>query len=250
MAASRERRAGSVVQNQLMLHVFDMDGTLLHGTSANEEIARELGRSAEIQTLDEALIGGEISAHDYAAAVCDVLYHDLTDETVHAVFHRSPWLHGMADVVADITARGERCAVITMSPLFFADKLRDAGFGDVHGAAFPQLPMGKGASVAGILTRGDKVRITAELLTRYDLDHDRCIAYGDSATDVPLFRFLRKTVAVNATRELSELATVSLRGTDLWAIYQGARATFQLDSVSPTIRQRQSTVDSPTSAPI
>jgi phosphoserine phosphatase len=49
------------------------------------------------------------------------------------------------------------------------------------------------------------------------------VAYGDSASDVPLFGWLRHSVAVNATPQLRRLAAVAVDGTDLRPAYQAAR---------------------------
>ena len=76
---------------------------------------------------------------------------------------------------------------------------------------------------AGILTPDDKPRLVRERLTELDLSIERCVAYGDSMSDAPLFRMLRHTVAVNADDHLLELAAARYDGDDLWPAYELGR---------------------------
>jgi phosphoserine phosphatase len=48
------------------LHVFDMDGTLLRGTTAAIEISRRVGRLQPLAELERRFAGEEISAPDFA----------------------------------------------------------------------------------------------------------------------------------------------------------------------------------------
>jgi phosphoserine phosphatase len=66
------------------------------------------------------------------------------------------------------------------------------------------------------------VRITDEL--RGGLPLSRCVAYGDSLSDAPLFAHLTATVAVNADHHLEDLAAVGYRGGSLWEAYALGRA--------------------------
>jgi phosphoserine phosphatase len=88
--------------------------------------------------------------------------------------------------------------VITTSPDFFAAHLVGLGFDEVVASRFPPRPFATPIDPAGILTPCDKVRIVEELRVRYGLPRSRCVAYGDSISDAPLFRHLGAMVAINA----------------------------------------------------
>jgi phosphoserine phosphatase len=207
----------------MALHVFDMDGTLLKGTSASLRIAQHLGCAEELAGLEARLATAEIDPRGFAAAV-HVLWQELTRQTVAEVFDACPWLDGIPEVCADIRQRGERSVVITMSPDFFAQNLLGLGFDAVAASRFPALPFREPLDPGGILSPGDKVRIVEELRARHVLPLSRCVAYGDSMSDAPLFRWLANTVAVNADHHLAELAAVSYRGDDLADAYALGRA--------------------------
>ena len=211
------------------LHIFDMDGTLLEGTTASLQIARHLGSTEQLAELEAQFAAGEIDTRAFAAAIHE-LWRELTSLAVADAFTVSPWLTGIPEVCADVRERGERSVVITMSPDFFARHLLELGFDEVVASRFPALPFGEPLDPANILTPGDKVRIVREMCSRHGLSPTRCVAYGDSMSDAPLFRQLTKTIAVNADHHLAELAALSYHGSDLAGAYALGRALLARDA--------------------
>ncbi|MFD4370494.1 HAD family hydrolase [Streptomyces sp. NPDC058486] len=201
-----------------LLHVFDMDGTLLRDTSAALEIAGRLGCLDELRALEGEFAAGIIDTRAFAAALYG-LWRELTPAVVAEAFDGAPWIGGLAEVLADIRSRGDRAVVVTMSPDFFAGRLRGLGVDEVVASGFPPLPFRSAPDPARILVPEDKVTAVDRLRTVYGLDRDACVAYGDSGSDVPLFSVLRHTVAVNAGPGLSALARAGYDGDDLRAAY-------------------------------
>ncbi|MEV6962652.1 HAD-IB family phosphatase [Streptomyces sp. NPDC051207] len=201
------------------LHLFDLDGTLLHGTSAPVEISRQLGLEAETVALDRAIAAGRIDPPEYAARV-HRLWAGLTVAHVTAAFEGAPWLARIQDVWKDIRARGDYCAVVSLSPSFFVERLLDWGAHAAHGSRFPAVPFSEPVDPAGILSAAAKVRIADRLCAEFGLTRADCLAYGDSMSDTDLFGVVPVSVAVNADRHLSGLATHSYTGRDLWEAYE------------------------------
>ena len=206
------------------LFVFDMDGTLLPGSTASLELAGALGALDDLHALEARFSAGDLDTRGFAAAVHD-LFGALSAEQVTAAFTASRLLARVADVFADIRARGERSLVITMSPDFYAAQLVGLGADAVHASRFPAPPYaGVVFDPSGILTPDDKPRLVTQELTAAGIAAERCVAFGDSMSDAPLFRSLRHTVAVNADDHLLDLAATSYVGDDLWAAYELGRA--------------------------
>jgi phosphoserine phosphatase len=205
------------------LHLFDMDGTLLLGTTASLQVARALGRVGDLVELETRFAAGDLDAPGFAVAV-HAMWWDLTPGVVTTAFAVSPWLRGIEEVCSDIRRRGERSAVITLSPDFFATLLLDLGFDEVVASRFPPLPFAGPIDPAGILGPSDKVEVLERLRTSHRIPKARCVAYGDSMSDAPLFRHLDATVAVNADHHLAGLAAATYRGDDLTAAYALGRA--------------------------
>lgn len=147
-----------------------------------------------------------------------------------------PWLGGVARVFADIAARGEHSAVISLSPQFFVERLLDWGVASAHGA---RVEAGVAVDPALVLTPASKVIILEHLLTRYGLaDHDT-VAYGDSSSDIPLFARLGNTVSVNGTESLRAQAARHYEGTDLWSAYELGRSLLDADRVEHSSSTRR-----------
>ncbi|MEV0175115.1 haloacid dehalogenase-like hydrolase [Streptomyces sp. NPDC050803] len=201
------------------LHLFDLDGTLLHGTTAPVEISRQLGLEAETVALDRAISAGLIGSPEYATQV-HALWADLTEAHVTAAFEGAPWLTRIREVWAEIRRQGEYCAVVSLSPSFFVERLLGWGAHAAHGSVFPSVPFTEPVDPAGVLSAAAKVHIADRLCEEFGITRTDCIAYGDSLSDKDLFGAVPISVAVNADRHLSGLATHSYMGRDLWEAYE------------------------------
>ena len=132
----------------------------------------------------------------------------------------SPWLKGVQSVFADIKSRDEKSVVISQSPLFFVERIRRWGLDFAYGAL---VTPGNSAGAEQLLTSPDKLKIASKLLSELGLNHDNCIAYGDSLSDLDLFKSLPNTVAVNAKQPIRELARVCYEGSSMWNGYTAGR---------------------------
>ncbi|MBB5119803.1 HAD family hydrolase [Streptomyces eurocidicus] len=200
------------------LHVFDMDGTLMHGSAAAIEISRQLGLEREIGELERAFAARELTPARFAALAVE-LWRELTEEQVAAAFEGAPWMDGIRDVWAEIRARGERCAVISLSPGFFVERLLTWGADAAHGSLWPSVPFRDPVDPAGILDADAKVRIADELCAEYGLTRADCVAYGDSMSDARLFSVVPVSVAVNADHHVRDIAAHAYAGRDLREAY-------------------------------
>ncbi|MER6121159.1 HAD-IB family phosphatase [Streptomyces sp. NPDC001795] len=201
------------------LHLFDLDGTLLLGTSAPVEISRQLGLEAEAVALDRAIGAGYIGPPEYATRV-HALWSELTEAHVAAAFAAAPWLSRIEEVWTEIRENGDYCAVISLSPSFFVERLTKWGAHAAYGSRFPALPFREPVDPAGILSAAAKVRIADRLCAEFGVQRADCVAYGDSMSDKDLFEAVPVSVAVNADRHLVGRATHSYVGRDLRDAYE------------------------------
>jgi phosphoserine phosphatase len=218
---------GDIVETMTALHVFDMDGTLLRGTTAPIEISRRIGRLEPLAELERGFATEEITATEFAVEM-RALWQDLTAELVAEIVADAPWIDGIEDVCHDIAQRGERSMLITMSPSFFAQHLGDRGIDIVRASQFPPLPFAAPIDPTGILNPADKVRLAEAERAAHGLPRSACVAYGDSMSDIPLFAVLQNTVAVNADAALESAARVAYRGQDLREAYAHGRALLDV----------------------
>ncbi len=204
-----------------MLHIFDLDGTLIPGSTASLEIAKVTGTTSELLALEARFSRGEIGTRQFAHTIGQ-LWRGLSADTVEKAMQHTPFLHGIDEVLSDIRTRGERSALITMSPTFFADRMSIFGFDHIAGSVFPSLPLTEDPTPEHILVPESKVSITETLLGHYGLEWSDCVAYGDSLSDLPLFAKLDHTVAINASAQLRALSRHHYSGDSLWEAYSHA----------------------------
>jgi phosphoserine phosphatase len=207
------------------LHLFDMDGTLIRDSSANIELAKVIGKVDEFRSLDGQFATGAVDSAEYARRAY-TMWSALTEDVVAAAFARAPWLAGIQEVWTEITERGEYCAVISLSPSFFVQRLRQWGVHEVHAAAFPDVPFPAGTTLdgCGVLSPQSKVTITDELCVRYGVTRSDCVAYGDSKSDAALFAAVPTAVAINGDHHVRSLATHAYSGGDLREAYELVRS--------------------------
>jgi phosphoserine phosphatase len=217
------------------LHVFDLDGTLLRGASV-EEVSRSLGCFDEASELEQAYVRGEITdATGWWDQMLE-LWATATEDDLDRAFQAASWMDGIPEVFSDISARGEHSVVISQSPLFLVRRLERWG---VHATHATTVERGVPCRADQLLNPEDKVRITTAMLDELELTPTDCVAYGDSTSDLMLFRHLPLTVAVNAAPAIRELATRAYDGTDLRCAYEIGRTLLDGDDIAS--RQRELT---------
>jgi phosphoserine phosphatase len=222
------------------LHIFDMDGTLLRG-SACLDISRHVGQIDAVNVIEERWGRGEID-HVSFYELCLPLWEGLSESDIDEVFAGSAWLEGVQDVWADIAARGEHSAVITLSPQFFVDRLLKWGLTSAHGAV---VEAGVQPDPELVTTPESKVVIANELMQRYGITADDCVAYGDSSSDIPLFEHLRNTVAVNGSDTLRSVAAIEYQGSDIREAYAIGRSLLSGDAGPRTVEGAESAESRP-----
>ncbi|MCW2726393.1 MAG: Haloacid dehalogenase domain protein hydrolase [Frankiales bacterium] len=213
------------------LHIFDMDGTLLTG-SACLEVSRHMGQIDAVNLIEEAWGRGEVG-HVEFYELCLPLWEGLTAADIDEVFRVTPWLDGIEEVWRDIERRGEHSAVISLSPQFFVDRLLPWGVVSAHGA---RVEAGLALDPTLVLTPEAKVVILGQLMERYGISEEDCVAYGDSASDLPLFNRLRNTVAINGSEAIRAAAAARYDGSDLREAYALGRAL--IDGTEPSAAPR------------
>ncbi|MFE1763963.1 HAD family hydrolase [Streptomyces angustmyceticus] len=201
-AAGAPSRPSDAAAPAPALAVFDLDGTLLPETTSCREIARVVGRHADIHDLEAAYGRGEIDSRAFAVSALRC-WSSGGQAVYRRAFEAARFLHGIQDCLAWLRAQGTTTVLVTMSHREFAECFD--GFDRIFASDYPH----------DILDPEDKPLIVERLRAGLGITPDDVIAFGDSMSDLPLFRTLPRTVAVNASPALTELAAYHYRGDDL-----------------------------------
>jgi phosphoserine phosphatase len=195
--------------------VFDLDGTLLRGTTVSLLLAPWLGRTAELTELERAFQANEIS-NKLAADMCAGWFTGRSVADALRLLSDGPWIAGMAETLELLRAAGSRLLLATLTWRFAADMLGARyGFLAVSGTEMPVRGGLLSGSVSRHFDEHDKAHFVEEWCEQNGHSMRDVAAVGDSRSDVPLFRRVGTSIALNATADARAAATHVLETEDL-----------------------------------
>src|SRR5580700_4958056 len=210
-SADSEERLLAAITNRLF--VFDMDGTLLIGTTACIEIAKVSGTLDELHVLEQKFAAGEIDAFCFAQNI-GALWGMVDEQVVRTAFEATPKLTNIKTVTALLRRGGGKSCLITMSPDFYANLFYEYGFDFIGASRFPRSA-NEEVKREKILNPKDKPAIVGRWCGQLGFELHESVAFGDSMSDYLLFKELKHTVSINGDSTLQELARYRYQGSDL-----------------------------------
>jgi phosphoserine phosphatase len=195
---------------------FDLDGTLLRGTTVSRLLGASLGYATELDELERRFAAHEISNTVVAdSSACH--YRGHTRKAMWDVLSDATWINGIGETVRALRARELRLLLTTVTWTFAGEYLVDRyGFDASSGTRMAESIDGE------LLGRVDQHCDEFGKLTFVEADAARqgwamsdYMAIGDSRSDVPLFNRAGFSVALNATPEARRAATISVDCDDL-----------------------------------
>jgi phosphoserine phosphatase len=187
--------------------VFDLDGTLLRGTSVSLMLAEWLGRTREIAELERAFHAHEIS-NSVVADISAGWFAGQHTADVWRVLTEGPWITGMAETFQTLTASGASILLGTITWRFAAEMLRKPhGFAAISGTEMQAADGVLSGAVSRYFDEHDKARFVEDWCTSNGHSMSQVAAVGDSRSDVPLFERVGMSIALNATPDARAAAT-------------------------------------------
>lgn len=216
---STHRRA---VDRPWRLVVSDLDGTLVTGTTVLHHLSVWIGHEPVEPDLEDRLTRREVSdrevAERYARGYQGVALADAV-----AVLSRISHVDDIAHGVAMLGQRSVDAAIATVSWSFAAQSLADLwGFSQACGADL-EVDEASGlftGRVARHFQPQDKVARVAEHCQRVGIDMEQVVAIGDGRSDLPLFKAVGFSVALNASSEARAAASTTVEASSFLAALQ------------------------------
>jgi phosphoserine phosphatase len=186
---------------------FDLDGTLLRGTTVCRYLGAWLGESERILEIERRYHARRATSAEMAdgSAPC---FRGCSLGSIAEALERAPWIAGIGPCVAALRDAGVEVLVGAVTWSFAGEWLRDRyGFAGVCGSE-----MGvDGGALTGVTARYfdeyDKLDFVRAWCSDRDIGMHEVAAVGDSLSDVPLFRSVGMAVALNAREEARAVAT-------------------------------------------
>jgi phosphoserine phosphatase len=194
---------------------FDVDGTLVPGTSSSTFLAGLLGHREKVAKAEDAYAAGvldnrQVSELDAAG------WAGVSQKQVLGWLDGLPLVPGIAETVAWCRKNGlvPVLATLAWSPVgsYLADRF---GF---HSFSGPRLETADGrftGRVARHFDEYDKRDFALTHARNLGLDSRACGAVGDSRSDLPLFASIGLSVAFNASEAARAVATATVDDDDL-----------------------------------
>jgi phosphoserine phosphatase len=178
---------------------FDMDGTLIRGTSAAAFMAARLDHVAEATELERLYELGQLTAPHFAETIAH-RFLGLSIVEVERHFDEVPLIGGIAETVAALRRLGIPCVISTVSYGFYAGVLmRRFGF-DAHcGSVMHELEGVLQGRMHAYCTADDKKCFVENFAAARGIPMAEVAHVGDSISDLPLFAAVGRAVALNAT---------------------------------------------------
>ena len=201
------------------LVVSDLDGTLVTGTTALNHLGAWIGHEAIVDGLEDKFARGEVSDREVAEGYAP-FYEGVALADAVEVMSRIPSIDDIGLGVAMLRQRAVNAFIATVSWSFAAQALADLwGFTQVCGADL-ELDGASGlftGRVARHFEPEDKVAYVAEHCRRAGIGMDQVVAIGDGRSDLPLFRAVGFSVALNASSEARAAASITVEETSFLA---------------------------------
>jgi phosphoserine phosphatase len=195
--------------------VFDLDGTLLRGTTVSLLLAQWLGREDEITELERAFHAHEISNSVVADTSAGWLAGRNIDEAWRVLMD-GPWIDGMTETFQTLAAAGISLLLGTITWSFAGEMLRQHhDFAAVSGTEMQADDGVLSGAVSRYFDEHDKARFVEDWCAQHGYSMSQVAAIGDSRSDIPLFRHVGMSVALNATPDARAVATHVIDTEDL-----------------------------------
>lgn len=194
---------------------FDIDGTLVPGASSSQYLASFLGHLDDLASAERAYANGELD--NLEVSVLDAAgWRDHTTDGVRAWLAGLPIVEGVDNVVGWCREHGLAVYLATLAWEPVGEYLCDT-FG-LDGFCGPQLAVAADRYTGEVETHFDefgKRDFALAVANDLNVPSDRCVAVGDSRSDLPLFATVGLSVAFNADDAARTAADVSVVGRDL-----------------------------------
>ena len=194
---------------------FDLDGTLVTTTTVSLHLAEWVGQGELLVDLERRYASGEISNMEVADQHAGLLRGRTVTECWEQL-ETLPTIKGIAETVGWMRTHSIHPLLATVTWSLAADFFKEAyGFEAVTGCRMSESNGVLQGTIEQHIEAADKVEFVRAFAKERGFGLERCVAIGDSRSDIPLFEAVGMSIALNATPDAQEKATISLDTDDL-----------------------------------
>lgn len=201
--------------NPVGIVFFDIDGTLVTGMSSGSFLAQRLGHATDLDDAEAAYAAGTLSNHD--VCVIDAKgWAGYKESEVDAWLHDLPLVDGIAETIAWCTAHDITPVLASLAWDVVGTHLADRfGFESHCGPTLETAGGHYTGAVAATFDEHGKRDFALAVCARLGVSPARCVAIGDSRSDLPLFEAVGHSIAFNASPDARQKASVTVDTTSM-----------------------------------
>jgi phosphoserine phosphatase len=203
------------------LFCFDLDGTLIRGTSSSQHLAERLGHAESLMQLEARYARNEIS-NQVVADESAFHFKGRSANEIAKLMEGVPLIDGIEATMAKLRDKRITTLLSTVTWRFAAAPIaKRFGFAEFSGT---EMHADSTGILSGVVSRHfdefDKREFVIHFCEAHGIPASQVVAVGDSRSDIPLFKWAGFSVALNASAAAKAAATVSVETGDLQDIFR------------------------------
>jgi phosphoserine phosphatase len=190
---------------------FDLDGTLIYGSSILIHAGRRLGHATRASSLVAQYEAYKMSNEEVSNAAAK-MFTGLSRQDLFALMEDIPRLDDIKEVMLELKSSNIRTFAATVSFDFAAEWFaRIYGFDSFYGIELEFDGVGRATGkVARHATEDGKAAFVAREAREANTSLREVFYVGDSRSDIPTFRQVGCAIALNASKEARACAYASI----------------------------------------
>jgi len=204
------------MEASVKLVCFDLDDTLIYGIHSvmllcilNNKLEQllEIEKREQLQDIDW------ITADYYKAElIAELNVSKIQDEYSKIV---KP-INNIHTVIDSLHKKNIQCIVITAGPVQVAQVIKENyNLDGFYGSEYEAINGVFSGKILNHLGDTGKVSCLQEYCKKNNILPDECVAVGDGFSDIPLFEYCKKSIALNSSQFVKEKATHFIDTRDL-----------------------------------
>ena len=194
----------------IKLACFDLDGTLVTGTTTFNFVAEKLGFLDIVLKYEEDIRLGYLDNREAARGTAS-LFKGVSTDTINALLADIPRIANIDFVVSELTKRGIMVALASIQWSFLVEPfVAEYGFDSYCGTGMKIRDGILTGEIENYCTALDKQRYFLDFCKSNNIPASDTVAIGDSKSDHLVFQVAGKSIALNADEETRNLATYSI----------------------------------------